>query len=59
MDRAGFFPARLGLGLRTLGPFGLGLLPLKNWPDRARVGPVRALINIGCILVVRAKGVNF
>ncbi len=47
MDRAGFFSARLGLGLRTLGPFGLGLLAFKNWPDRARIGPVRALVNIG------------
>ncbi len=59
MDRAGFFPARLGLGLRTLSPFGLGLLALKNRPERARVGPVRALKNIGCILGVRAQGVNF
>ena len=40
-----FFSARLGLGLRKVGPFGLGLWAQKSWPDRAELGPVRAILN--------------
>ncbi len=45
VERAGFFWARLGLGLRKVSPFGLGLWSQKNWPNRTELGPVRALLN--------------
>ncbi len=53
-----FFSARLGLGLRRMGPFGLGLLAQKSWPDRAQVGPVRALQNSNLLVPFLKKQVN-
>ncbi len=50
-----FFSARLELGLRRIGPFGLGLLAQKSWPDRAQVEPVRALLNSKLLVPILIK----